>query len=212
MDDVTLLSAPLTASAGAFDRRSILLGSLALATLAACKKDEPTSTDAGLTVSSDQPAPTNAREAFVPVMVAIADRLVPHDETGPGARDANVGAFFALVFDDDRLGTVHPLLKRGCAFLMKAARLEKQAAFVDLDAAAQDDLLTRLSENQMRPDGFHGPTFVRVMLALTLEGFLGDPRHGGNKDGVGWGFVGFSPDSRAAGLALPVAAGLQVVP
>jgi hypothetical protein len=63
----------------------------------------------------------------------------------------------------------------------------------------------------MRPDGFAGPTFVRVALALTLEGFLGDPRHGGNKDGIGWRFVGHSPDGRAAGLALSPP-GLKVVP
>ncbi|HEY1099925.1 MAG TPA: hypothetical protein VGF99_13405, partial [Myxococcota bacterium] len=60
--------------------------------------------------------------------------------------------------------------------------------------------------------------FVRVVLALTLEGFLGDPRHGGNHDGVGWRFVGYAPDSRAAGLTQPVPApgsskgSLKVVP
>lgn len=216
----TPAAATSASTIGAFDRRSILLGSLALATLAACKRDEPGGSDGGLTVSTSPPteAPTTARAAFLPVMVAIADRLVPADETGPGAKDVDVAAFFGRVFDDPRLGTLHPLLKRGCAFLMKAARAEGNKAFVDLDVAAQDDLLLRLSENQMRPDGFHGPTFVRVMLALTLEGFLGDPRHGGNKDGVGWRVVGFSPEGRAQGLALAAPSpssspsGLKVVP
>lgn len=196
---------------GAFDRRSVLVGSLALAALAACKKDEP----AAVTTSAPEPpSSTRARDTFVPVLAAIAERLLPSDDLGPGAKEADVAGFLRGVFDDQRLASVHPLLKRGAAFLMKAAQLEGQKPFVDLDDAAKDDLLQRLGDNLMRPDGFHGPTFVRVMLALTLEGFLGDPRHGGNKDGVGWRIVGFSQDSRASGLAQNVAAapGLKVVP
>jgi hypothetical protein len=193
------VDAPVGSVVGAFDRRSALVGSLALAALAACKREGVVAVDAGV----KDPAPKNAKDAFVPVMVAIADRLLPSGD-GPGAKDVDVGAFFVRVFDDERLATVHPLLKRGCAFLMKAAQLEGQKPFVDLDDASRDDLISRLAENQMRPDGFHGPTFVRIMLALTLEGFLSDPRHGGNKGGLGWRFVGFSPDGRAAGLALPV--------
>jgi gluconate 2-dehydrogenase gamma chain len=204
--------APAPLSRGAFDRRSALVaGSVALMGLAGagCKREEATGrnpADAG----PAEPAPTDAR-AFVPVLAAIAARLVPADDTGPGAADADVATFFATAFADQRLAAVHPLLKRGCAFLMKAARVEHGRAFVDLDASAQDELIRRLVEGQMRPDGFSGPTFVRVALALTLEGFLGDPRHGGNKGAIGWRFVGFSPEGRAAGLAQTLP-GLKVVP
>jgi gluconate 2-dehydrogenase gamma chain len=217
MDDVTEPVAPAAfATAGAFDRRSALVGSLALAALAACQRDGAV-VDAGpAEAKAPAPEPTKAQQAFLPVMVAIADRLLPSDEAGPGAKDVDVGAFFARVFADPRLGTIHPLVKRGCAFLMKAARLEAQKSFTALDDAQRDELLLRLSENRMRPDGFHGPTFVRVMLALTLEGFLCDPRHGGNKDRQGWAVVGYSPDGRAEGLAIPAPGagkpGLKVVP
>ncbi|MDP2344984.1 MAG: gluconate 2-dehydrogenase subunit 3 family protein [Deltaproteobacteria bacterium] len=197
---------PAPPSPGAFDRRSVLVGSLALAALAACTKDHPA--DAGPIADPLPPttasASSKAKEAFVPVLTAIAERLLPTDDLGPGAKEADVAAFLGRVFEDQRLASVHPLLKRGAAFLMKAARLEGEKAFVDLDDVAKDDLLRRLGDNLMRPDGFHGPTFVRVMLALTLEGFLGDPRHGGNKGGLGWQVVGFSPESRAQGLTLKV--------
>jgi hypothetical protein len=43
-----------------------------------------------------------------------------------------------------------------------------------------------------------------MVMALTLEGLLGDPRHGGNEGGIGWRTMGFSPDGRAQGLALKV--------
>ena len=197
MDDV--IAPP--PSFGAFDRRSALVGSFALAVLAACKDEAKSPTTPQ---PSPKTNPASSKEAFLPVMVAIADRLFPKDDSGPGAAALDVGVFFDRVLDDARLGTIHPLLKRGCAFLMKAAQTEAHKPFVDLDEAQKDDLLARLSENQMRPDGFSGPTFVRVMLALTLEGVLGDPRHGGNKDKLGWSTVGFSPDGRASGLALKV--------
>lgn len=199
-DDV---SAPAH-SPGAFDRRSALIGSFALAVLAACTPDEKKVAPAADAGAEKAPPPANAKTAFLPVMVAIADRLFPKDDSGPGAAALDVGAFFDKVLDDARLGTVHPLLKRGCAFLMKAAQVEAHKPFNDLDDAQKDDLLLRLSENQMRPDGFSGPTFVRVMLALTLEGVLGDPRHGGNKNTQGWATVGFSPEGRAQGLSLKV--------
>jgi hypothetical protein len=203
---------------GAFDRRSALVGGsvalLGLTAGAACKGDAPSKAARprpGVSDRATGEAPLADARAFVPVLAAIAARLLPSDETGPGAADVGVDAFFARALDDQRLAAVHPLLKRGCAFLMKAARVEHDHAFVDLDAAAQDDLIRRLADGKMRPDGFSGPTFVRVALALTLEGFLGDPRHGGNKDAIGWRFVGFSPDGRVAGLA-QTPASLKVVP
>jgi len=213
---------PGDAPRGAFERRSVLLAGAAAAAAAVvsvgagCRRSAvgapgSTAVDAGPTTPSTATREPPDARAFVPVLAAIAARLVPADEHGPGAAEAGVEAFFARALVDQRLASVQPLLKRGCAFLMKAARVERGQAFVALDAAAQDDLLRRLVDGQMRPDGFTGPTFVRVALALTLEGYLGDPRHGGNKDGVGWRVVGFSPEGRAAGLSQP-APGLKVVP
>jgi gluconate 2-dehydrogenase gamma chain len=134
----------------------------------------------------------------------MADRLVPRDEWGPGAVDADVGTFFRAIFADQRLATIHPLLKRGCSFMMRVAKAETKQAFTSLDGPSRDEIIRRLVENAMRPDGFSGPMFVRIVMALTLEGFLGDPRHGGNKDGIGWKTVGFSPEGRAQGQGLPV--------
>ncbi len=37
------------------------------------------------------------------------------------------------------------------------------------------------------------PHAVGLLLQLGLEGFLGDPRHGGNPDGLGWTSLGLTP-------------------
>jgi gluconate 2-dehydrogenase gamma chain len=186
---------------GGLDRRTLLAA--AMTTLGgvgfACTREAPQTAPEPAAPSGDQ-----AVETFVPVLAALAARLIPSDELGPGAADVDIGNFFRRAFADPRLSTVHPLLKRGCAFVMQLARSEMKQAFTALDPAGQDEIIGRLVENAVRPNGFSAPTFIRIVMALTLEGFLGDPRHGGNKDGLGWRVVGFSPDGRAHGLALKV--------
>jgi gluconate 2-dehydrogenase gamma chain len=193
MADDDVQQAPL----GGLDRRTLLVAAVATAGAfgPSCSR-EP---------AAPPPPPPGADEAtetFVPVLVALAARLIPSDELGPGAADVDIGTFFRRVFADPRLSTVHPLLKRGCAFVMQLARRETKQAFTALEPGVQDEIIGRLVDNAVRPNGFSAPTFIRIVMALTLEGFLGDPRHGGNKDGLGWRAVGFSPDGRAQGLAL----------
>jgi gluconate 2-dehydrogenase gamma chain len=195
MADDDVQQAPL----GGLDRRTLLVAAVATAGAfgPSCSR-EP---------AAPPPPPPGADEAtetFVPVLVALAARLIPSDELGPGAADVDIGTFFRRVFADPRLSTVHPLLKRGCAFVMQLARRETKQAFTALEPGVQDEIIGRLVDNAVRPNGFSAPTFIRIVMALTLEGFLGDPRHGGNKDGLGWRAVGFSPDGRAQGLALKV--------
>ncbi len=177
----------------AFDRRSLLISSAALASAAAlpaCKDEATTPT----TIPADAPLPSVAA-----TLAAVAFRLLPNDDLGPGAQDAGVDAYLAKAIEDPRLGHVKGLLARGAAFLHRAAKDEKGAAsFLALDTATQDDIIGRLVGGKMRPNDFQGPVFVRFIMALTLEGFLGDPKHGGNKDQVAWKWLGFSPAGRAA--------------
>jgi len=187
---------------GGLDRRTLLAGAMAtMGGLGLACREAPT--------PAPPPAPTpptgdQAVDTFVPVLAALAARLIPSDESGPGAADVDIATFFRRAFADPRLSTVHPLLKRGCAFVMQLARSEMKKAFIELEPAVQDEIIGRLVDNAVRPNGFSAPTFIRVVMALSLEGFLGDPRHGGNKDGLGWRAVGFSPEGRAQGLALKV--------
>lgn len=133
------------------------------------------------------------------VLAAVAERILPSGGEGPGAKEANVRGFFEKALADARLIHLKPLLERGAAFLDEAARVEHEAAgFVALASAQRDDLVARLAERKMRPNGFDGTAFVRILIALTLEGFLGDPKHGGNKDGVAWSWLGFDPRGRNA--------------
>lgn len=180
------------------DRRNLLrTGAVLGAALAldGCKDDE----EKPSANASARPSPA-AETDTLDVLAAVAERILPSEGDGPGAKEANVRGFLEKALSDPRLAHLRPLLERGAAFLDEAARVERKAAgFVALPNDERDDLLTRLAERKMRPNGFDGTAFVRIMLALTLEGFLGDPKHGGNQDGVAWAWLGFDPKGRNAG-------------
>jgi len=59
---------------------------------------------------------------------------------------------------------------------------------VALADAEKDALLAIFKDSAPTTGEGH---FYELLLALTMEGFLGDPSYGGNKDLVGWALVGF---------------------
>ncbi len=148
--------------------------------------------------------PASPAEAALPVLTAVAERILPSDGAGPGAREANVGGFLENALADRRLAHLRPLLQRGAAFLDDAAREERAKSaqpaggFTALSDEQRDELLERLARRELRPTDFDGNAFVRIMVALTLEGFLGDPKHGGNEGRAAWTWLGFDPAGRNA--------------
>jgi hypothetical protein len=182
-----------------WDRRSVLLGGATLlggaAALGGCPQPAQNSPkDTGGRVPKDGEGVAPDGEVTVgevlPILVAIADVLIPADELGPGARAAGCDVYFERALADPRMRGAKNVLTRGSAFLGRLARLEHQKPFWELGADERDAILRRLANNEVRPNGFQPHAFMRVMLALTLESFLGDPRHGGNKDEVGWKLIG----------------------
>lgn len=169
-----------------------LVGGAAVGTLAGCpSKSDSDGSDAG----SAQAAPGGAEgemtfKDVIPILVAMGDRLLPSDELGPGVKEAGLETYLQRTLADPRMKGAKSVVTRGAVFLGRAARQEHGKPFWELDAAARDALITRLANNEVRPNGFTPQAFVRIMLALSLEAFLGDPRHGGNKGEIGWAFIG----------------------
>lgn len=187
---------PHTAPMSAFDRRSLLLGGATLigggALLPGCPKEPehaaPPAPDAG--AGDGDGDGQLALDDVMPTLVAICERLLPSDESGPGAKEAGIDTYLRQALADPRMKAIKSMTQRGAVWVARAAKQEHGAWFVDLDAAAKDALITRLVKGEVKPKGFTPVAFVRILLALTLEAFLGDPRHGGNKDQVGWKFIG----------------------
>ena len=76
-----------------------------------------------------------------------------------------------------------------------ASELESGRDFRGLDDAGQDRVLTTLDERK--------DPFFTLLLTHTMEGFYGHPRHGGNRDGVGWQVLGYPGPSFPHGNETP---------
>ncbi len=159
---------------------------------------------------------------------AACERLIPADASGPGALDAGVpgyldrhlaGAWGAgqqlyrngpwqpgtppqgqsppgspAEFFRAALGAIHRDLEQH--------GLPYGAAFNDLSAAAQDAYLRSLEAGATDLGGVQSAVFFDMLLAMTVEGFFSDQRHGSSRDRVRWRMRGF-PGAHAGESMLP---------
>jgi gluconate 2-dehydrogenase gamma chain len=122
------------------------------------------------------------------VVAAACERILPRDED-PGALDAHVPQYI------DRMLQSHDLVQMKEDFLGGVAALDRRAqrmfqkGFASLEPSGQDEVLRAFKES---PAGSGEGAFYELFIALTMEGFLGDPSYGGNQDRVGWALVGFN--------------------
>jgi gluconate 2-dehydrogenase gamma chain len=130
-------------------------------------------------------APSSALEYFDPVsardVAAMAARILPSDD-GPGAAEAG-----AVYFIDRALKTFAAdrqlAYREGLADLGR--RREKSFpssnSFAELSAADQDRMLHSIEATD----------FFSLLRMHTVLAWLGSPEYGGNRDGVGWKYIGF---------------------
>lgn len=154
----------------------------------------------------------NADEAaFIEPAVA---RLIPADETGPGALEADVhvyidrqlsgawGAGAGMYQSGPWLPTPAELgyqlpftpaevFRKALRAIVDELRDTDAGDFASLDADAQDAYLRALEEEERDLGGVPSNTFFQYLLDMTVEGFFADPVYGGNRDMVGWKLIGF---------------------
>ena len=154
----------------------------------------------------------NGNEARA-VEAAVA-RLIPADDLGPGAQEAGVAVFIDLQLgsawaNGDHLYRQPPfgegtpqqgyqlaftpaeMFRLGLAKLDESARKAYDMPFADLSAAQGDALLGQAEQGKLDFGTLPSRAFFAALLDATMEGFFGDPIHGGNRDKIGWKLVGF---------------------
>jgi gluconate 2-dehydrogenase gamma chain len=154
----------------------------------------------------------DAERAFVEAAIA---RIIPADDLGPGAKEANVA-----IFIDRQLAGPYgsaetwymqgPWQKgsdeQGYQLKLSPAQLYRAAIaaidahsqqanggkrFAELDPQAQDALFHGLEKGDVKVSGDLGKEFFKMLVQNTVEGFLADPIYGGNRDFIGWKLLGF---------------------
>ena len=149
--------------------------------------------------------------AFIEPAVA---RLIPADEIGPGALEADVpvymdrqlagawgagaGLYRAGPWRTGQPGQGYQLPFTPAELFRNALRaihddLAEAASddFGALPSADQDAYLQALEKGERDLGDVPSEVFFESLLALTIEGFFSDPVYGGNRDMVGWKLVGF---------------------
>jgi len=145
---------------------------------------------AGAGTAQAQPAPAPVRrEALETLSAAEADileafcaRLIPSDETGPGAREARAAHYIDRALGG-ALAASRETYRAGLLSLDARAMRMKVIPFIRLNEADQDAVLIALEKED--------PGFFNMVRGHTLQGMFGDPYYGGNAGFVGWDLIGY---------------------
>jgi gluconate 2-dehydrogenase gamma chain len=132
-------------------------------------------------------------------IAAAVERIIPSDDGLPGALEAGTVGFVL----DEAAGRGEAGLK---ALAARAAVLDQAASAADparpgvtfaaLTTEQQDAVLLELEAE--------GSPALGWLVETTMEGFYGDPRHGGNRDAVSWEMIGFPGPTGGTGYSGPL--------
>jgi gluconate 2-dehydrogenase gamma chain len=147
----------------------------------------PTRKDAGAAAA----ALTSSHRVFTNAewrtLQAACERFLPKDED-PGALDADVPEYIDRILTTPQLKKMREDFVPGLAALDRRAQRMFKVPYADATAEQQDELLQIFKDS---PDKSGEARWYELLVVLSLEGYLGDPSYGGNKDKVGWALVGF---------------------
>ncbi len=146
---------------------------------------------------------------------AAISRLIPNDDLGPGAKEANVTFFLDRQMAGPYGSGAHWYMlgpwktgepTQGYQSRLSPAELYRAAikatddyckdkfggkTFAQLGAEQQDQVLHGLEKGDISLKSADVKQFFTLLHQNTVEGFFSDPIHGGNRDMVGWKLIGF---------------------
>jgi gluconate 2-dehydrogenase gamma chain len=145
---------------------------------------------------------------------AAAERLIPTDELGPGARDAGVTVYIdRQLFSawgthgrnyrsgpwlegtpeqgfQSRL-TPQEIYRIGIREINDHCRATYEKPFDQLQLERQDEILKALEKDEIALPSLSSKLFFNLLWRNTEEGYFADPMYGGNRGKVGWKLLGF---------------------
>ena len=121
---------------------------------------------------------------------AVVARLIPTDETGPGAAEARAAHYIdrALV---GPLRASRAAYAAGFAALDAYSQTSKGATFARLSAKDQDAVLSDMEKNVATGFKPNSSAFFNLVRTHTIQGTFCDPYYGGNANFVGWDLIGY---------------------
>jgi gluconate 2-dehydrogenase gamma chain len=113
-------------------------------------------------------------------LAAICEQIIPADQD-PGAREAGIVNFIDRQLEQF-LRPLQKAYREGLAAFEQVCARKTGKRFTELSPAAQTEFLAKLDKS-LKP-------FFDTVVGHTMQGFYGDPRHGGNRDAASWKMLG----------------------
>jgi gluconate 2-dehydrogenase gamma chain len=123
-------------------------------------------------------------------LTAIAARLIPSDEHGGGAAEANAAGYIIRSLAAER-AYLRETYRRGIATLDTHCIGQFGAAFSDLEPTRQDATLAELESGNAPWFGDDASAFFELVRSHVIEGTFCDPRWDGNAGRAGWDLLGY---------------------
>jgi len=124
-------------------------------------------------------------------LAAISDQIIPSDQD-PGASWAGVVNYI----DRQLCGPFRNLqgtYRHGLTTVDQFSHATYGKVFADLRPGQQLDLLRSMETGSASGalwSDISPAAFFSLLIDHTMQGYYGDPRHGGNRDGVSWKMLG----------------------
>lgn len=110
--------------------------------------------------------------------------VLPSDD-GPGADETSAGNYVERVLMEVLDDATRERFQEGLRLLESIAQNRHGRPFRHCPRTAQDEVLTRLQQIPHRLP----QQFLALLIHAALQGFLCDPVHGGNHEGLGWAYL-----------------------
>jgi hypothetical protein len=119
---------------------------------------------------------------------AICSRIIPTDESGPGAKEARAVRYidWGLSGSISNAATLRPQYSAALGAVEAHAISTKGVSFAKLGPVDQDAIVTALQNSQV-PNAPMG--FFNTIRTHTIEGTFSDPFYGGNYNCAGWDLI-----------------------
>jgi gluconate 2-dehydrogenase gamma chain len=141
---------------------------------------------------------------------AFTNRLVPHDEFGPGAVECGVVEYIHRALAGP-LAEVRAAVLAGIDAVDEFSRGTHGAPLAELPPGQQDALLSALERNAAKGFASGSAAFFALLRRLILEGMFSDPSYGGNRNFAGWDLIRY-PGPRMAVSAEDQKMGVSIKP
>jgi gluconate 2-dehydrogenase gamma chain len=183
---------------GAAVGAAVLAGGQVATTNPALAQQDTASSHLGAAAPPRLEARETLTAAEADVLEAFVARLIPSDESGPGASEARA----AYYIDRALAGPLHSsrdAYADNLAAVDAYALSKKGAAFAQLSPADQDAVLTEMENNVATGFSPNAATFFNMVRTHTIQGMFCDPYYGGNANFIGWDLIGYPGIRMAVG-------------